>query len=139
MLSHLAYVSVRKNNCTEDEIKKILAACEKNNPPLDITGVLLYSDSRFIQYVEGEAVKLTALYDKIKNDARHERVVMISYSPIPNKIFPSWHMGAKKIESKSVDFLTDITQEEKATFNKILNNEQEPGDKVRSMLARFFK
>jgi Sensors of blue-light using FAD len=54
MLSQLVYVSNRKANCTEAEIEKILASCKKNNPPLNITGVLLYSDIKFIQLVEGE-------------------------------------------------------------------------------------
>ncbi|MEQ9165113.1 MAG: BLUF domain-containing protein, partial [Fulvivirga sp.] len=48
MLSQLVYVSNRKPNCTEEEIEKILASCKKNNPPLNITGILLYSDKKFI-------------------------------------------------------------------------------------------
>ncbi len=139
MLAHLAYVSVRKNNCTEDEIEKILVSCKKNNPPLDITGVLLYSENKFIQYVEGESRSLMTLYDKIKQDVRHEKAVMISYGPIQSRIFPSWHMGSRKIALNDIGFLTDITSSDKVVFEKIINGKETEGAKVQGLLMKFFK
>jgi hypothetical protein len=139
MLAHLAYVSVRKNNCNEEEIEKILASCKKNNPPLDITGVLLYSENKFIQYVEGESSSLMTLYDKIKKDERHEKAVMISYNAIPSRIFPSWHMGSRKIALNDIGFLTDITASDKSVFEKIMNGQGTEGTKVQSLLMKFFK
>jgi hypothetical protein len=139
MLAHLAYVSSRKLNCSDQEIEKILSACKKNNPPLDITGVLMYSDKQFIQYVEGELAALTSLYDKIKLDSRHERAVMVSYGPIEKKIFPSWHMANRKISNKDVDFVTDITTEDKKVFERILNGKGTDGNKVQDLLLKFFK
>lgn len=139
MLAHLAYVSSRKSNCTDLEIEKILEACQKNNPSLEITGVLLYSKNQFIQYVEGEASKLTELYDKIKKDVRHERTVMLSYGPISSKAFPSWHMGSKKIMSGDVQFDTSITATEKVMFDRLLKGEETEGEKVQKLLTKFFK
>lgn len=139
MLAHLAYVSVRKKNCTDEEIEKILAACKINNAPLDITGVLLYSDSKFIQYVEGESTALMTLYDKIKKDVRHEKAVMISYNPIPKRIFPSWQMGSRKIASDDFSFVTDITAGDKDLFQKIMNGKETEGAKVQDLLMKFFK
>jgi hypothetical protein len=139
MLTNLAYVSTRKPTCTDQEIEKILASCKKNNPPLDITGVLLYSENRFIQYVEGESKELMALYDKVKKDDRHEKVFMISYSPIKEKIFPGWHMGSKKFSASEVDFKTVITKEEKDVFKSLIDGEEQDGTKVRGLLLKFFK
>src|SRR5689334_5958390 len=139
MLAHLAYVSVRKKNCTEEEIEKILASCQINNAPLDITGVLLYSENKFIQYVEGESTALMALYDKIKKDARHEKAVMISYSPIQARLFPSWQMGSRKIASDDIRFETDISDGDKEVFKKIMNGTETEGAKVQEILLKFFK
>jgi len=139
MLTHLVYVSARKRNCTDEEIEKILAACRANNGPLDITGVLLYSDTRFIQYVEGKSTALTSLYDKIKKDTRHEKVVMISYNPITERIFPSWQMGSLKITSDDISFITDITSQDKDVFQKIISGKEADGAKVRDLLVKFFK
>jgi hypothetical protein len=139
MLAHLAYVSVRKKNCTEEEIENILTACKINNAPLDITGVLLYSENRFIQYVEGESAALMNLYDKIKKDVRHEKAVMISYNPIQSRIFPSWQMGSRKIASDDISFVTDITPGDKEVFKKIMNGKETEGAKVQNLLIKFFK
>ena len=138
MLSQLVYVSNRKPNCTSEEIENILASCKKNNPPLNITGVLLYSDKKFIQLVEGESDVIMPLYDKIKLDPRHSNTMMISYSPIKQKSFPSWHMATKDIPKNSVDFRTDITSEDKAVFNNILIGKEENGERVLNMLKKFF-
>ncbi len=138
MLSHLVYVSNRKPNCTEEEIEKILESCKKNNPPLEITGVLLYSENKFIQLVEGEAKVIMDLYEKIKKDSRHTNPMMISYGPIKEKSFPSWHMGTKNISKNAVDYKTDITSEDKTVFSSILNGKEESGQRVLNLLKKFF-
>ncbi len=137
MLSQLVYVSNRKPNCTPAEIENILTACKKNNPPLNITGVLLYSDTKFIQLVEGEAKVIMDLYDKIKKDARHSNPMMISYNPIKEKSFPSWHMGSKDISS-GVQFKTDISEDDKKVFDQILTGQEESGQRVLNLLRKFF-
>lgn len=138
MLAQLIYVSNRKPSCTAQEIDNILAACKKNNPPLDITGVLLYSDTKFIQLVEGESKVIMGLYDKIKTDSRHSNAMMISYNPIKEKSFPSWHMGSRQLKGNEVDFKTDISAEDKSIFNSILSGKEENGQKVLSLLKKFF-
>jgi hypothetical protein len=138
MLSQLVYVSNRKTNCTSLEIENILESCKKNNPPLNITGVLLYSDTKFIQLVEGESKIIMELYDKIKLDSRHHKTTMISYGPIKEKAFPSWHMATKDIRGNTVEFKTNISGEDKNLFNSILKGKEEDGKRVLNMLKKFF-
>jgi hypothetical protein len=64
MLSQLTYVSNRNPNCTNEEIEKILLSCKENNPSLEVTGVLLYSETKFIQMVEGNSKTILELYEK---------------------------------------------------------------------------
>ena len=138
MLSQLIYVSNRKSICTDAEIDKILSSCKKNNPSLDITGLLLYSDTKFIQIVEGASKTITSLYDKIKQDPPHANAMMISFSPIKERAFPSWHMASKKISDTEIEFKTDITKEDKEIFDKILKGQEENGSKVLSMMKKLF-
>lgn len=138
MLSQLVYVSNRKKNCTEEEIEKILASCKKNNPPLDITGILLYSDTKFIQLVEGEYKVINDLYTKIKTDPRHDQCRLISIGTIKQKAFPSWHMGARKVADNEVDFKTSISAEDKVKFKDLLSGKEEDGQKVLGLLKKFF-
>lgn len=139
MLSQIIYLSKRNTNCTSEEIDKILASCKKNNPPLDITGVLLYSDLTFLQCVEGESKVIKALYDKIKDDDRHRQCIMISFGPIKYRKFPSWHMGSKKIANNPAEYDTDISDSDSKVFASILEGNQADGEIVRDIMEKFFK
>ena len=104
----------------------------------ETTGILLYSDTKFIQLVEGDYKVIIELYDKIKTDSRHDQVRMISMGPIKKKAFPSWHMGARKIAGLEVDFKTIITEEDEETFKSLLSGKEEDGQRVLGLLKKFF-
>lgn len=139
MLSHLVYVSTRTPKCTEVEIEKILASCKKNNHDIGITGVLLYSDTNFVQYIEGEYKTIITLYDKIKTDSRHKNPVLISSAPITERSFPSWQMGSKTFDLASIEYQTDISAEDKAIFKSILSGKSQEGNKALTLMKQFFK
>lgn len=139
MLSHLIYVSKRAAICTEAEIEKILASCLKNNKSADVTGVLLYSKTHFLQYLEGEYNEISTLYDKIKLDQRHQSAMMISSAPISSRSFPSWQMGAKKFDSDQIEFQTDLNGEEKKVFDSILSGQEQNNEVSISLIKKFFK
>ena len=138
MLAQLIYVSDRNETCTDQDVGRILVSCKKNNPKQGITGVLLYSETKFIQMIEGEGEVVTELYAKIKKDTRHSNAMMIAYGPIAERSFPSFHMGLRKIHGNEVDFKTEISAEEKKIFTSILNGREENGMKVLQLLKRFF-
>ena len=137
-LFQLVYTSKRRPECSDTEIDKILASCKKNNPLKNITGVLLYSDEMFIQYLEGNSKEILALYDAIKEDSRHERSVLISYGPLQERAFPQWHMGAKTLTENHVDFHTEITTEDQEVLNAVLRGEKQEGLSALNLLKKFF-
>ncbi|TAF64994.1 MAG: BLUF domain-containing protein [Cytophagales bacterium] len=137
MLVHLLYASKRDVHCNETEINNILAASVKNNPALGITGILLYTETRFIQYVEGEYGNVMPLYEKIKKDTRHQDVQLISLGLIQEKIFPQWYMGSQKTTSDRVEFLLQIEEQEKVTIDGLLLGKIEQGKKVQKLLQNL--
>ncbi|PKP08705.1 MAG: bluf domain protein [Bacteroidetes bacterium HGW-Bacteroidetes-4] len=138
MLSQLVYISVRSAECTDQEIEKILESSIRNNGKIDITGVLLYSDQKFLQVLEGKYKQIIELYDKIKEDKRHKNVVMLSLGSIKERNFPSWQMGSKKISLNDVDFNTRMTDEDKLEFKSILSGKKEQSQKVIDVIKKFF-
>jgi hypothetical protein len=139
MLSHLVYVSLRDDSCTDDEIRNILAACQRNNGKYGVTGVLLYSSRKFVQYIEGEDGQLMALYDKIKADPRHKNLMMITLAPIAERAFPSWQMGSRTFEESELDFATPMTEDEKALFREILKGAPQSGNQALALLQKLFR
>lgn len=137
MLSQLIYVSLRTAECAEADVDKILASATKNNAKIDVTGVLLYSEQKFLQCLEGEYTEIMALYDHIKLDKRHKNAVMISVSKIEERVFPSWQMGAKKFNLKDIELRGEMPKEEKEDFEKILAGENPKGTKAINLMKRL--
>jgi hypothetical protein len=138
-LYKLIYTSSRRPNCDADEIKNILASCRKNNPGKDITGVLLHSDHRFIQYLEGDKEEIMSLFESIKDDDRHGGVNLRYYSPIDKRIFPSWHMGYKSVNQNSTVFQTSIKKEDQVIFQKLIENQDQSEVEGLRVLKLFFE
>lgn len=121
MLTYILYQSDRKPICTEAEIQKILASCKKNNSHKDITGMLIYTNNKFMQMLEGDYNAITELYNKIKQDQRHHHVVSISLGMLKKRNFPGWAMALKEVDKKHLTIISEMAQEEKATFSDIMN------------------
>ena len=121
-LYKLVYTSSRRPHCDEQEIQNILNSCKKNNLGKNITGILLHSDRRFLQYLEGDKDEIMALYECIKQDKRHGGVNLRYYSPIDERIFPSWQMGYKDLDQQ-LDFHTDVNSSDKAIFRKMIEDQ----------------
>lgn len=139
-LSSLIYVSIRAVDCTESDIEKILDSSNRNNPQLDITGVLLFTPTRFIQYLEGPYPEILQLYHSIKADRRHNNVLLVSLNKegIEERLFSSWAMGGKKLSEDSLEFMTELPESEKLQFMNIINGKVEGSEDFSKTLAKVF-
>jgi hypothetical protein len=137
-LHQLVYTSVRSAKCDDQEIEKIVNACKRNNPGRDVTGVLMYSDKRFIQYLEGDASEIRELYEFIKKDPRHSGVMERAFGPIKERSFPSWHMGYKDVDAE-IKYHTTISNGDRATFSDMIEGKSDYSDQAIRVLNLFFK
>ena len=138
-LYKLIYTSSRKLNCDSAEIDKILASCKKNNPSKNITGVLLHSDHRFIQYLEGDKEEIMHLFEAIKEDHRHGGVNLRYYTPIKERVFPSWHMGYKDVSQNNTIFQTSITKNDQEIFQQLIEDKHQSEVEGMRILKLFFE
>lgn len=138
MLAKLLYRSTRNPECTDGELEKILDSAQRNNQPLDITGVLLYDQSRFIQYMEGPTKEISQLYDKIKTDTRHKEVRMVAFGPLAERRFPTWAMGSKSIKGK-VSIQTKEGSKTQSTIEDLLTEDKGNQDLALDWLVKFVK
>ncbi|MEM7550470.1 MAG: BLUF domain-containing protein [Bacteroidota bacterium] len=138
-LSRIVYTSRKSDSCTNQEIEKILESCRKNNSKDHITGILLHSDDKFIQYLEGDPDTIKSLYDTIKGDERHYDVFLIFFEPIEKRLFPTWHMGYKNVYTKSLDFNTEIEQQDLQVFRKLIEGNKLNSDLCVKTLKKFFE
>ncbi|HAS44022.1 MAG TPA: bluf domain protein [Microscillaceae bacterium] len=137
MLSELIYVSRRSISCTDKDVEQILEASIRRNSKKGLTGVLLYSQTQFIQVLEGESDVILNLYDHIKKDKRHKNALLVSLKLIEKRYFPSWQMGSKKI-GDNYEFLTQLNSQEKDVFQQLItgiNTHNNTTDIVRKVFS----
>lgn len=75
------------------ELKSILDACKRNNPPLGVTGALMFNQTHFAQVLEGDRQAVTQTFCRIANDPRHADIVIHDARPIDARRFADWSMG----------------------------------------------
>ena len=90
-LYRLIYASRAQDPSIED-LRAILAACERNNPAAHLTGMLLFDAGAFVQLLEGPRGPLTRRFVAIAGDLRHHGVEILTAGPIESRIFPDWSM-----------------------------------------------
>ena len=91
-LYRLIYASDKALDMDWSDIKEILAKSETNNARLNITGMLIMLNDRFLQVLEGPAHELNFLYEKIMQDRRHRNPHLLSYTAIHQRHFQAWSM-----------------------------------------------
>ncbi len=93
MLVRLLYASRASETMTAEGLALIMKQSKTNNAKSGITGVLCLSEGIFLQVLEGGRNAVSALYNRIANDARHRDVVLLHYQEINERSFAGWSMG----------------------------------------------
>ncbi len=89
----IVYVSKAARPVTQDDLLHILEGARRRNVEEGITGVLLYADGYFMQYMEGPEAGLQKVYAIIKTHPLHYGLVSLVREPIPARQFAEWSMS----------------------------------------------
>ena len=93
MLVRLMYASRATETVRPEVLNAILRKSTQNNPAVGVTGVLCFSGNIYLQVLEGGRSHVSALYNRIAADPRHNDVVLLSYEDIAERGFAGWSMG----------------------------------------------
>lgn len=102
-LSHVVYRSRPAKVFSDEELLEMLEVFREKNKSLDITGMLLYDGSSFIQVIEGDDKIISRLYDSIKRDSRHRMVTTIIDEKLNSREFHNWSMGFYKVDQQQLN------------------------------------
>lgn len=75
------------------EVQSILAAAQRNNPPLELTGALIFNAGMFAQVLEGPCRSVEDTFEKIQQDPRHGDLEVLAYYQTTERAFHHWSMG----------------------------------------------
>ena len=94
---HLIYLSSAWGKMPEAGLDELLSVSRQNNRAAGITGMLLYLDGNFIQYLEGDESAVRGIFDKIKSDPRHHNVIVVDEGQTDRRLFDDWAMGFRRL------------------------------------------
>jgi hypothetical protein len=70
----IAYVSAASWNLLDEQVERIVSESRRLNALNGITGVLLYCDGNFMQYLEGEELAVRETFARIRASESHYQV-----------------------------------------------------------------
>ena len=89
----VAYVSSASWNLLQEQIDRIVAEARRLNALNGITGVLLYCDGNFMQYLEGEEGAVAETFARIRACESHYQLNELMNQPIHEREFGDWAMS----------------------------------------------
>ena len=102
MVFQLAYASTAVAPLERDALVALLRQARSHNEARRITGVLLHSDGRFLQLLEGDRDEVRALYAVVAADPRHRDVVTLVERRRMVRQFPTWTMAFRDLVEEPV-------------------------------------
>ncbi len=74
---------------------------QRQNEEIQVTGILLYNAGHFLQLLEGNAIVIRRLFEKIRRDRRHQNVQQLAFLPVEARLFGSWSMGLLNLDERA--------------------------------------
>ncbi len=102
-LHTIVYTSESREPATQDQLLALLRRARRNNRRLDITGLLLYRNQRFIQILEGPREAVQTIYSIIGVDPMHRSVTTLVDMPVSHRKFMEWSMAFTKITDEMAE------------------------------------
>ncbi len=110
----LVYISTARGQIMAADIQRILGVSRRNNGRDGVTGLLFFDGVRFLQALEGDPDIVTTTYERIRADARHSGVVVLSRREVDRREFGQWAMASRTAlegESEMLDRVAALVAE----------------------------
>jgi len=135
-MHYLLYASSADRPFDHVELDALLLKSRRNNEAANVSGMLLYHDGSFLQYLEGQEADVEAVFDRIAKDPRHHGIFVLDKGTIADRALPSWSMGYEPLKSEHSDRLGAFDFN-KAALEKALDPELPRS--VLSMMRTFYR
>jgi hypothetical protein len=107
----LLYVSESRVPPSTD-LSGLLTRAQQRNAALNVTGSLIFTGTRFAQYLEGPAEALDVLMTSVRADVRHSAVEIVDHGVETARRFVAWSLayaGPSVFVDRTVANSIDIT------------------------------
>ena len=92
-LYSLVYTSTASRPLATSDLENILLHARKNNLQEHVTGLLLFTEGKFMQYLEGPQSGVLKIFDIIKKSKLHKEITEVSRKPLASREYGDWSMA----------------------------------------------
>ena len=97
-----------------DFVNEILGSSQEYNSEQDVSGVLLATNTHFLQVLEGSFDDVNEIFSRIALDKRHEKMQLISFTCVEKRLFKNWAMNGIGV----FDFNMELARQLKITYGE---------------------
>lgn len=92
-LFSLVYTSTASRPLAKSDLENILGSARTRNLQEQVTGLLLFTDGKFMQYLEGPSAGVLKIFDIVKKSSLHQDIVEISRQSVERREYGDWSMA----------------------------------------------
>ncbi len=107
-LASLVYCSRAVGPLSPPDLSELLQTARARNRAESITGLMLYDDNRFYQWLEGPADGLARIMESINKDPRHTEIRVLDDKPIESRFFADWDMKLASPDATTGAWVRDV-------------------------------
>lgn len=122
-LHSITYTSVASYALSKADLEHLLSSARKRNLEQHITGVLLYVEGRFMQYLEGPKAGLEVVLPYIKSSPMHHHLDFQSMKAMDAREYEAWSMAYVTPDDPTAapSLSSDMTQFLNQTSRQVLD------------------
>ncbi|HRN52512.1 MAG TPA: BLUF domain-containing protein [Gemmatimonadaceae bacterium] len=94
----LTYQSRATREMSVEELHALQRAAVARNHAEDVTGMLLYAERRFFQWIEGPPRSIERIWNSISRDSRHTDITSLAVHSSTFRLFGQWNLKLAKKE-----------------------------------------
>jgi hypothetical protein len=125
----LLYLSDARDGINEEAVNGVLKSAAKNNPPLGITGLLVFGGGVFAQILEGPEQAVLRKYVQIATDLRHHNCRIVYITTTNERIFKDISMAALEAQPMELAHIAELDARRQETV---------PADAFTDLMHVFF-
>lgn len=91
---------------SEEDLAALVDTARERNAASGVTGCLVYYAGSFLHAMEGPAVAVEALWERLLADRRHARLLVLERRVVAQRQFPDWPLQLITIQPDTCDLST---------------------------------
>jgi Sensors of blue-light using FAD len=117
----------------QERMADILIQSVANNRRDGVTGALIHDDKWFAQALEGPEAAVSATFERILRDPRHDDVRLIKMQPVAARLFGAWWLACVPRSEHNADLFRHHCEGE--CFDPPLMRAERLGDLIEAVVA----